>query len=504
MKKFLLSFLFFSLTLGVSFGQRLPYFTHHLINPYIYNPAFAGYDKMAAVYLTHRQQWLGVEGAPVSTHLSFHSPVGNVNPISVGGDVVHDRLGVLRHSAVKLTAAYMLPLAVEKEHYLKFGLSGGVGLYQYDLQDADIGSDARLLEIAQNTTFLDARFGLLYRYERFTLGASVPSLLSPPTGATRESGGVTFDKFSYLIASANYRFLLSAEKNTVFEPTVLFHYNRDIESQVEALGRFIFNQSFWVGGGYQQQSGIAGLIGFKMKNLKFGYHYGIGGNELAGYSTGTHEVQLGLLIGKKKAELKRKPRLTTQDDSDIVPDAAFKKLKKRKRKKEKGAPEPQPIVSPEEKSKSFDDDTFKEVEQGIILSPTENQPTGSEEPPVQKEKTNEENSQENTTPTSPSAQTEQNKEVRLTKVKKMRSDHPLEMKQGSYVIAGTFSEERNARKLAQQLSDDGYGVKVGYHSEKGYYYVSLFASEDLEQVKSNLKGARSDKRLEKAWIMVVE
>ena len=500
MKKFLLSFLFFSVTLGVSFGQRLPYFTHHIINPYIYNPAFAGYDKMAAVYLTHRQQWLGIEGAPVSTHLSFHSPVGNVNPISVGGDIIHDRLGVLRHSAVKLTAAYMVPLAVEKEHYLKFGLSAGVGMYQYDLQDANIGSDARLLEIAQNTTFPDARFGLLYRYEGFALGASIPHLLSPPTGATRESGGVTFDKFSYLLASANYRFLLNAEKNTTFEPTVLFHYNRDIKSQVEALGRFTFNQSFWVGGGYQQQSGIAGLIGFKMKNLKFGYHYGIGGNELAGYSTGTHEVQLGLLIGKKKAELKRKPRLTTQDDSDVVPDAAFKKLKKRKRKKGQAAPEPKPIISPEEKSKSFDDDTFKEVEQGIILSPTENQPAGSEEPPVQKEKTNEENA----TPLPPSTQTDQNKEVRLTKVKKMRSDHPLEMKQGSYVIAGTFSEERNARKLAQQLSNDGYGVKVGYHSEKGYYYVSLFASEDLEQVKNNLKGARADKRLEKAWIMVVE
>ncbi len=64
MKKYLFCILLsFAGTLACQ-GQQLPFFTHHVLNPYIYNPGFAGFNQSAVFYLTHRQQWLGVEGAP--------------------------------------------------------------------------------------------------------------------------------------------------------------------------------------------------------------------------------------------------------------------------------------------------------------------------------------------------------------------------------------------------------------------------------------------------------
>ena len=147
----LVASIFFLLTLSLTgLGQHMPFFTHHVTNPYLYNPAFAGYDTQPIIYLTHRQQWLGVEGAPMSSNLSFHAPTGNANPLSIGADLTHDRLGIFRSSTFRATAAYMIPLSSETEHYFRFGLSAGFGLDSYDLSGLNTSDDA-LFRAAQDT-----------------------------------------------------------------------------------------------------------------------------------------------------------------------------------------------------------------------------------------------------------------------------------------------------------------------------------------------------------------
>ncbi len=528
-------------------GQRLPFFTHHVLNPYIYNPAFAGFNQSAVFYLTHRQQWLGVEGAPASTHLSFHTPAGNNNPISLGVNLVHDRVGVLRHSTAKATLAYLVPLSVEKAHYLKFGLSAGLGMHQYDLSETNVASDALIQRVAKNSTFLDGRFGIHYHREHLNVSVALPHLLTPPTQNPDGFSNVAFDQFSRAIASVNYRFRLGVESNVTFVPTLLYNFSQESASQFEAIGLLEFQKAFWIGGGYQQQQGFGGLVGFKMKNLTFSYHYGTGGSELAAYASGTHEVQLGFTIGKKKVMVKRKPRLTSQTDADAIPEAAIKKgRRKRKKKEEEVIPDRKKLPSQREPEETFKDDSFKEVEQGIILIPSESEQKTTI-PSTETQHQNSNRPSESTTqqdiatvvPSStpdeavpdadrqanhweaagdvdpwqgiedeqtlnPPPAFDQSAEKAIRKLKTVRSDHPLEMKGGTYIIAGTFSEQPNADRLARQLAQQGYGTTVGYNTTKGYYYVSLFESDDLEDVKRRLYRVRGNSQLEKAWILVIE
>lgn len=532
-------------------GQRLPFFTHHVLNPYIYNPAFAGYNQSTVFYLTHRQQWLGIEGAPVSTHLSFHTPVGNNNPISLGVNLVHDRVGVLRHSTAKATLAYLVPLSVEKEHYVKFGFSAGVGVHQYDLSEANVASDALIQRAATNSTFLDGRFGMHYRYEQLNIGLALPHLLTLPAQNPDGFSNVALDQFSRAIASVNYRFSLGVASQVTFVPTLLYHFSQESASQLEAIGLMEFQDAFWVGGGYQQQTGFGGLVGFKMKNLTFSYHYGTGGNELAAYAYGTHEMQLGFTIGKKKVMVKRKPRLTTQTDADAVPEAAIKKGRKRKKKEEEAIPDRKKLPSQREPKETFHDNSFEEVEQGIILIPSEGEKNTSapsratkqenvtQENIIQEKGTSEPKpvDDEDKAPLVPAAASDETAPNRqdtpseakndvdpwqgiedeqtttpppafaqsaIRKVKTVRSDHPLEMNGGIYIIAGTFSEQPNANRLAQQLAEQGYSTAVGYNTTKGYYYVSLYESDDLEDVKKRLYRVRGNATLGKAWILVIE
>ncbi len=76
MKK-VLTLLFFVSLFVPSLGQQVPVFSQHFVNPYLYNPAFAGIDGAFSVFLTYRDQWVGIEGSPVTANLSFHMPLPN-------------------------------------------------------------------------------------------------------------------------------------------------------------------------------------------------------------------------------------------------------------------------------------------------------------------------------------------------------------------------------------------------------------------------------------------
>ena len=550
MKKYLFCLVLACTATSSGWCQRLPFFTHHVLNPYIYNPAFAGYDQSAVFYLTHRQQWLGVEGAPVSTHLSFHTPVGNNNPLSVGANLVHDRLGVLRHSAFKASAAYMIPLSAEVEHYIKAGFSAGVSLQQYSLLESTTAGDPAIARATQGGATLDGRFGVHYHYERFNLGLALPHLFASASGSDG-SGGVALDQFTRAIASVNYRFDLGAETNVAFVPTVLYHFSQESPSQLEATALFTFQDAFWVGGNYQQLMGYGGMAGIKMKNFRFGYHFGLGGNELAGYASGTHEAQLSFMIGKKKVMVKRKPRLTTQTNDDAIPEAALKKDSRRRRKREKrrqeeaAVPDRKKLPSERQPKETFDDDSFKEVEEGIILMPSikdvmknaneeeqnpqvapDNSPKladpnsvptdggsapspGSSQPDLNNTFEGEGNVDpwqgiEDESQATPPPSFDESVEKAITKVKTVKSGHPLEMPGGIYIIAGTFSQRAYAERLARELAQQGYRTQVGYNTSKGYFYVSLFESDDLEEVTRRLYRARGNPKLQKAWVLVVE
>ena len=56
-------------------AQHSPLTSQYLFNGLLINPAYAGSRDALAANLTHRQQWVGFEGAPVTQILSVHAPV---------------------------------------------------------------------------------------------------------------------------------------------------------------------------------------------------------------------------------------------------------------------------------------------------------------------------------------------------------------------------------------------------------------------------------------------
>ena len=85
-----------------------------------------------------------------------------------------------------------------------------------------------------------------------------------------------------------------------------------------------------------------------------------------------------------------------------------------------------------------------------------------------------------------------------------RGNHLLELPSGNYVIAGAFSVFQNAQNYSDELFLLGYhDTIVGYNSGRGYYYVVIFESGNINQAIRRKNILRKKPKLSKAWILQV-
>ena len=74
-KLFFFSVILTGMNLNVQAQQR-PHYTQYILNQYILNPALTGIENYTDIKLSHRIQWQGLSGAPVTTYFSVHAPLG--------------------------------------------------------------------------------------------------------------------------------------------------------------------------------------------------------------------------------------------------------------------------------------------------------------------------------------------------------------------------------------------------------------------------------------------
>ncbi|HRH39593.1 MAG TPA: PorP/SprF family type IX secretion system membrane protein, partial [Flavobacteriales bacterium] len=74
-------------------AQHTPLTSQYMFNGLVINPAYAGSRDALTANMTHRQQWVGIDGAPVTQTASIHSPIGRTK-MGLGLLLFNDRIGV--------------------------------------------------------------------------------------------------------------------------------------------------------------------------------------------------------------------------------------------------------------------------------------------------------------------------------------------------------------------------------------------------------------------------
>jgi type IX secretion system PorP/SprF family membrane protein len=110
-------------------AQQVPQFSLYALNPYAYNPAYAGLDNTLVATGAYRQQWSGLLGAPATQHVNVHLPIYAISS-GVGLRVENDLIGA--HNTMQAILSYSYQRALTRSALISFGLSAGWMQYVLD------------------------------------------------------------------------------------------------------------------------------------------------------------------------------------------------------------------------------------------------------------------------------------------------------------------------------------------------------------------------------------
>jgi type IX secretion system PorP/SprF family membrane protein len=74
------------------FSQNYKQFNQYIANQGILNPAYNGTRESLSGLIVARNQWIGIDGAPVTQALNVHSPISNTR-LGLGASLINENIG---------------------------------------------------------------------------------------------------------------------------------------------------------------------------------------------------------------------------------------------------------------------------------------------------------------------------------------------------------------------------------------------------------------------------
>lgn len=279
-------------------AQYLPkVYNQFFMNPYIYNPAYAGVEGHAVAFAMYKNQWANIDGAPSLAHVNFHVPLKG--GISFGAFAYNESIGPLTTSGGKVTGGYLF--TIDREHFFRFGMSIGAGSTMVDQSSfsAEAQGDPTISNLQNTGSFLLGDVGFTYHFGHFNVGVALPSLFSNTFPQEQGLAPISFKPTDNILFKANYRGHINDD--IAIEPHLIYRHNKYQPNQYEGTVILHVYHLVWVGGSYRQDAGFVGLLGAKIKEkMGIGYSYEIGNSNYSSQLGGSHEIHIGYHLGTKK------------------------------------------------------------------------------------------------------------------------------------------------------------------------------------------------------------
>ena len=271
------------------YSQQDSQFTQYMYNTIGVNPAYAGSRGVMSLFGIHRQQWVGLDGAPVTTAVSAHTPLPKNTGLGVS--IVKDAIGAQDETNVAVDFSYTIHTSETVK--LSFGLKGSMNMLNIDYTKLNINdpNDPRL------QTNIDKRFspnvgaGVYLHGNKGYVGLSVPRMIQTDHFNQGVVGGYMAKERLHYYLIGGYVFDLS--ETLKLKPAVLNKVVMGAPLQTDISANFMFNQRFVAGVAYRVSAAFSALTGFQVSDQLFvGYSYDADTNRLAKYNTGSHEIFL--------------------------------------------------------------------------------------------------------------------------------------------------------------------------------------------------------------------
>jgi type IX secretion system PorP/SprF family membrane protein len=285
---------------AVAGAQHYPLFSQYFFNDYAVNPAVAGSREWFDVRSNHRYQWVGLTDAPRTFTLSVYGPNKKYN-MGFGGMLFTDNVGPTRRTG--FYGSYSYHLKINEEVKLSLGVSAGLIQFMIDghkIVTHDPG-DAVISNGLQWAMSFDSQFGFYLYHKKWYVGGVIPQLTRSKLyffNNQIETGSRLLHHYNL---TAGYTFDIGEDFQ--IQPTALVKYVRPIPVQFDFMARAIYKEQIWLGGSFRTMDAFSIMAGFMYKNyLSIGYSYDITTSNIKNYSTGTHELMLGVRFIKREKD----------------------------------------------------------------------------------------------------------------------------------------------------------------------------------------------------------
>ncbi|MCB0793707.1 MAG: type IX secretion system membrane protein PorP/SprF [Flavobacteriales bacterium] len=273
---------------GVVHAQQDPMYSQYMFNTLAFNPAYAGSADVFTIMALSRHQWVGFEGAPSTQTLALHSPL-KLSGLSLGGSIIHDKLGPTRQTGAFLDVAYRIRTGDKSR--LSFGLKGGVNLFQADLAALPtVELDPSLTSISSKL-LPNFGFGLFWHAERFYVGLAAPKLLENMLTEAGSNVITTSQEHRHYFVHGGYVFDLGRELK--LKPAVMLRAVQGAPFSVDVNMNALLREKIWFGVLYRVGNSFGVQFQYQFTDqLRAGYAFDLTTTQLGAYNAGTHEIML--------------------------------------------------------------------------------------------------------------------------------------------------------------------------------------------------------------------
>ena len=278
---------------GATIAQQLPQFTSYQLNPFSYNPAFAGVDGTTQMNALIRNQWAGVNEAPETNVLNAYGLLHN-EKMAIGGTAFKDAAGP--DSRVGLSASYAYHLKVSDKMNLSLGLSLGLLQYRLDhtviipIDDGDPVFNSGILSSVVPT----ASFGAYLHGQDFYVSFAAPQILSSSFNVTDDlDNGLLFGGLTnHFFLGGGYIKELSSDCD--LEPSILLMYAQPAPIAIDLMTKVTYKDYIWSAVSYRLGDALSLYIGYDISDqfyIAYGHDFVV--SELSSTTSGSNEFKLG-------------------------------------------------------------------------------------------------------------------------------------------------------------------------------------------------------------------
>jgi len=282
---------------AASQAQQDAQYTQYMYNTMSVNPAYAGSRGQLSMAALYRSQWAGLDGAPETFTLNFHSPIRD-SKIGYGVSVVHDNIGDGVVQETYLDAAVSYTIDVSQSAKLSFGLKAGGSLLSLDFSGLlNFDQEPVDQENIDNQFAPNFGVGVYYHSDRFYAGLSAPNLLETEyfDNDAQDSNEIQFLSTERINLYFITGYVFDLNYNLKLKPALLTKAVTGAPLQVDLSATFLYNEKFSFGAAYRWDAAISALIGFQLsEQLMLGLAYDKETTALGGtqFNDGSFEIFL--------------------------------------------------------------------------------------------------------------------------------------------------------------------------------------------------------------------